>query len=147
MLGDSDMDKLEIEFANYQIDNLATTSSSVARVDKQWDMIGQIKDLTTGGVKYHLLTKVMKGILVIPHSNVACERAFSIVRKNKTVFRPNLSIKTLQSLLIEKLSHSGPCHSRSYNSDLIRRAKQATYRSISSAVKARQTSSSCLVNL
>ena len=45
------------------------------------------------------------------HENSAEERVFSMVRKNKTFFRPNLGLdKTLPSLLTVKLATDEPCH-------------------------------------
>ena len=39
-----------------------------------------------------VLTTVAKLIFVIPHSNAEEEYVFSLVRKNKTCFRPNLDL-------------------------------------------------------
>ena len=39
-------------------------------------------------------------VLVVPHSNASEERVFSMVRNNKTPFRPSLGLDgTLQSIL------------------------------------------------
>ena len=127
-LGELDTDQLEMEFANYQVDPLSSVSSDfeTARIDTKWHLISQIKDPATGEPAYPLLSKVMKGILVIPHSNAACERAFSIVRKNSTEFQPNMSTRTLQSLLTEKMKHQTTCYQRDFKKEFLRKAKQAT---------------------
>ena len=125
---DSD-DKLELEFANYQIETFSAIPDlfEASRIDRQWDTISHLKD-TNGAVKYPLLSKVMKAILVIPHSNAHCERVFSIVRKNKTDFRGSMSRKTLQALLIEKIANAGiKCHQREYSPKILQQAKKATY--------------------
>ncbi|XP_071507007.1 uncharacterized protein [Diadema antillarum] len=142
--GDSDIvDSLESEFAHYQADaSIPTIATEIVRVDEQWHRISQLTDPCTGAKKYPNLSKVMKGILVIPHSNASCERAFSLVRKNHTEFRPNLSVKTLEALLIEKLAHSTPCYQREYSKDIIRRAKKATQLSLSKAAMEKASSSS-----
>ena len=49
-----------------------------------------------------------KLVLVPPHSNAGEERVFSIIRKNKTPFRPNLGID--KTLLTIKLATQEPCH-------------------------------------
>jgi hypothetical protein len=80
----------------------------------------------------------MKGILVIFHSNAYCERIFSQVNKNKTEFRPNMSTKTLGSLLTRKTimsAHSQVCHSMQYTSDELYRAKSATFVSLNQSAQ------------
>ena len=48
-------------------------------------------------------SKIAKVVLFIPHSNAGEERVFSLIRKDKTQFRPNLSLdKTLSSILTVK---------------------------------------------
>ena len=81
-------------------------------------------------LKFTILASVMKGILVIPHSNASCERAFSVVRKNKTEFRPNLGVETLEAILIEKLSQKKCCYQRDYPSSTVKKAKEATYKAL-----------------
>ena len=127
------VDKLEMEFAAYQVDSFSNTPAVLdqsTRVDKKWDIISRIQD-ANGCKKYSLLSTVMKAVLVIPHSNASCERVFSIVRKNKTDFRGSMSVKMLQSLLVEKIANSGiPCHQREYSKELLKKVKQSTYHSL-----------------
>ena len=57
------------------------------------------------------------------------ERAFSIVRKHKTVFRLTLSTRVLNALLTQKISMSAygqVCYKLQYSKDILRKAKQAT---------------------
>ena len=87
-------------------------------------------DPSTGLAEFGRLAKVVKGILVIFHSNADCERIFSLVNKNKTEFRPNLSTKTLGSLITRKVmmsARSQTCHSVYHSNDVLRLAKSATY--------------------
>lgn len=63
-----------------------------------WHLIGQNKDIT-GNYKYTNLMNFMLAILVIFHSNVGCERIFSLVTKNKTKYRPNMNSETLSSFV------------------------------------------------
>ena len=59
------------------------------RIDKKWNVISEMKD-GNGCRRFPLLSRVMKA-LVVHHSNAACERVFSIVRKSKTDFRGSMS--------------------------------------------------------
>lgn len=59
--------------------------------------------------RFSMLVKVAMLVLVIPHAEE--ERVFSMVRKNKTAFRPSLEPKgTLSSILSIKLGHNKPAH-------------------------------------
>lgn len=88
-----------------------------------------------GEFKYKNLVQVMKSILCIPHSNAGCERVFSLVRKNHTDYRGTMGIKTLESLLINKMdiiSSDKPCFMQNFSPELLKKAKSATYVSLNS---------------
>ena len=53
------------------------------RVDILWGYISQMKD-GIGKHRFDILFKVVKLVLVLPHSNASEERVFNIVCKNKT---------------------------------------------------------------
>ena len=56
------------------------------------------------------------------------ERVFSMVRKNKTAFRPKLDPKgTLSSILTVKLAYGAPAHTFEPGKDLLKTAKSATW--------------------
>lgn len=129
-------DQLCLQFSRYQIEDLSNILESVHgendRLDVIWTKIGQIID-TDGTLKYSELAQCMLGILVIPHSNVDSERIFSHVRKNKTDFRPNLSDYTLSALMVHKtymLAEKSVCYKMSSNTELLKKAKSATYKSL-----------------
>ena len=92
------------------------------RIDAAWHL--QMTD--ANGVKtFSMLASIATRILIIFHSNADCVRAFSIVRKNKTEFRPTLSISVLNTLLMQKISMSA--YGQSCNiPGILRKAKQAT---------------------
>ena len=109
-----DMDKLADEFVEFQlledasipegVWNKATVSvdegNDVAyhRMDVLWQYISTMK-LPCRAPRFPMLSKVAMLVLVIPHSNAEEERIFSMVRKNKTAFRPSLDPKgTLSSI-------------------------------------------------
>ena len=78
--------------------------------------------------RFRHLFLVAKLILVIPHSNAEEERVFSLIRKNKTAFRPNLDPKgTLSSIITIKLANTEPAHCYEPTSDVLKSAKSATW--------------------
>lgn len=128
IINNSDKDNLEVEFASYQADKLNEEILNCERMDVAWAKIANLKD-ASGNIKYSVLPPVMLAILVIPHSNAATERIFSVVRKNQTDFRPNMNTKTLGALLVEKtkmFSCSETCYQKQFTEKDLREAKEAT---------------------
>ncbi len=95
------------------------------RMDVLWHYLSLVKG-GDGRLTFPRLSKTAKLVLIIPHSNADEERVFSMVRKNKTPFRPNLSLdKTLPSLLTVKLATEEPCHKFSPPPHVVQRAGKA----------------------
>ena len=81
-----------------------------------------------GTLCFNRLCQIAKLVMVIPHSNAQEERLFSMIRKNKTSFRPSLDPKgTLWSILTVKLSGTGDAHSYEPSQKVLRKAKSATW--------------------
>lgn len=121
-----DREKLEDEFLHFQVDTLPKHVIEAERVDIAWHLLSNVLDPVTGGKKYENLCKVAKCILVIYHSNTDCERLFSIVNKNKTEFRANLSTETLSNMLTRKmmlLSKGTPCYATNHDVKLLKKCK------------------------
>ena len=99
------------------------------RADTLWHELEKQRD-PNGKRKFGLLAPIAKLVLTLPHSNADEERVFSLVRKNKTVFRPNLSLDTtLPSILqckVNGFSHMN-CFNFEPSRDLLQQAKQATW--------------------
>lgn len=98
--------------------------------DRLWHELGKQKDVN-GKKKFGLLSLVAKVVLTLPHSNADEERIFSLVRKNKTMFRPNLSLdKTLPSIIQCKVNFFSDtkCYEFTPSKDLLQKAKQATWK-------------------
>lgn len=92
MLNDNDLEAMGINVDKNELDKL-------------WIQLSKVKNPIDDSYRFQNLFKVAKSILVIPHSNAAEERVFSLVRRNKTSFRPNLNTKeSLGSILITKLA-------------------------------------------
>ena len=100
-----EMDILQEEFVSYQL--LSDTDiphhvweeakvhedeAAYYRIDTLWGLIRQIQTVGSTALNFCRLIQVVKAVLVIPQSNASEERVFSMVRKNKTPFRPSLSL-------------------------------------------------------
>ena len=78
-----------------------------------------------GKHKFDILFKVIKLVLVLPHSNASEKRLFRIVRKNKTKFRASMGFNTLGSILTVKLAN--PSAKKFKPDTLLRSAKSAIW--------------------
>lgn len=115
------------EFNNYRSHD-AISQLQKETIDKTWVAISHVKD-AAGVPLFSHLSKVMLGILIIPHSNSECERIFSCVRKNKTDQRASLSASTLDSLMVVK-SRPGQPSDRKYTKSDLAKLKSAYYTSL-----------------
>lgn len=80
-----------------------------------------------GRPRFAMLGNVAKLVLVLPHSNAEEEMLFSLVRKNKTAFRPNLKLDgTLSSILTVKLGNPTLCHKYEPTKSVLDIAKRST---------------------
>lgn len=96
-------------------------------LDAIWQHLSTMKG-GDGRLLFKRLSQIAKLVLVIPHSNAAEERVFSMVRKNKTPFRPNLGLdKTLPSLLTVKLATDEPCHKYEPPEAAVKKAGKVTW--------------------
>ena len=97
------------------------------RLDVIWHHLSTMK-APDDTLRFNRLCMVAKLVMVIPHSNAQEERVFSMIRKNKTSFRPSLDPKgTLSSILIIKLASTGDAHSYEPSQEVLRKAKSATW--------------------
>lgn len=97
-------------------------------MDIIWGYLSTIKVIGSSELKFGRLCKIAKLVLVIPHSNASEERVFSMVRKNKTPFRPSLGLDgTLSSIITVKLGIEEPCIKYEPSSALLKSAKKATW--------------------
>jgi len=127
-------DKLQEQFATYQVTALSADVCNTFRADEQWHKIGLLKD-ECGYLCFDILAKVMLGILSIPHSNASCERMFSLVNKNKSQSRSSMNDKTLCSLITTKVdaNNTGACYQQKPTDKLLLKAKRATVESLATA--------------
>ena len=84
-----------------------------------------MKDLSDSALRYPLLTKLAKAILIIPHGNADTERLFSHLDLNKTKLRNSLSIDTLNSLLTIQFNVPQKCYEFKATKEIISKCKNA----------------------
>ena len=113
----SNFDDVQAELCAYQREDFPSAIHGLERVDKQWVAVSQVSNVC-GAKKFKLLPQIVCGILAMPHSNATSEKTLSLVRKNGTDFRGNMSVKTLQALLIRK-QQGGICHQQTLSKDLL----------------------------
>ena len=138
------MERLKEEFISYQlleesdvpadvwkqaaiyIDDSATPQ--LCSMDVVWAHLAS-RTNADGSSQFTHLSKVAHLVLTIPHSNAAEERVFSMVRKNKTPFRPNLDPdETLGSIIATKMAlpQDTPAYKFDPPKELLVAAKKAT---------------------
>ena len=75
------------------------------------------------------LSKVALAVLTIPHSNAGEERVCSMIRKNKTEFRPRLdsgtSLDSIMSIKMNCPENLNPCHKFKPSKELLKKCKSA----------------------
>ena len=114
------------EFLEYQAEeSLPHEVTEEKTAEQQWQMLVKQTDYN-GCPRFKNLASVMLGILLIPVSNCACERIFSLVRRNKTDFRGAMGSETLSALMVLKSGHEEPCYSTQLSDGLLRTCKSAT---------------------
>ena len=125
----ADADDIEEEFLLYKVDSdINSDVISLNRAEDAWYAVAKLCD-GNGSTKYKHLPNVMLGLLSIFHSNAECERLFSLVTKNKTKFRPNLCVKTLDALTTHKQKMfvmEKPCYQCTPSDKLVKCAKSTT---------------------
>lgn len=93
------------------------------RMDIIWGYILKMQNVDYT-LRFKQLAKVVESVLVLPHSNAAEERVFSMIRKSKTTFRSSLEIEgTLSSIITVKLATD---QNFVPPPDVLSRAKKAT---------------------
>lgn len=106
----------------------AETSDGRYRADVIWNFIHCMKR-PDGQSQFPRLSKIALLVLTIPHSNASEERVFSLIRKNKTAFRPNLDPnETLGSIVTVKMELQNGSRASKYEfpPTVLSSAKKAT---------------------
>ncbi|KAL8591505.1 hypothetical protein ACOMHN_000520 [Nucella lapillus] len=120
----------EAEFTDYQsweVPSHLMTEEKVA-TEQLWAQITKVKDCNEA-MRFQVLPRVMLGILLLPVSNAACERVFSVARRNRTVFRSSMGKDTTEALLVLK-SKGGACFENTFADNVLTKCKAATKNSL-----------------
>ena len=131
------MDELRQEFHEFQLLEETEIPKSplnekypdmADRIYIVWNRIGEMTSADSTK-RFKRLFPIAKLTLTLPHSNAEEERLFSMVKRNKTAFRPNLDPQeTLRSILTVKLALKGEkVHKMDITNDILTRAKKATW--------------------
>ncbi|KAL8609414.1 hypothetical protein ACOMHN_019903 [Nucella lapillus] len=96
--------------------------------EQLWAQITKVKDCNEA-MRFQVLPRVMLGILLLPVSNAACERVFSVARRNRTVFRSSMGKDTTEALLVLK-SKGGACFENTFADNVLTKCKAATKNSL-----------------
>ena len=124
LMNESDLPDDVRQAATVQLDDDGNAVSF--RMDIIWGYLGNLK--VNDYPRYKTLSKLAKLILVLPHSNAEEERAFSIIRKNKTCFRGNLDInRTLSAIMTIKKNSSTPCFQYQPSNEVVKSSKKVTW--------------------
>lgn len=115
---------LREEFMDYCMSKLPQSfSSSEMSIDSYWHKVGEIKD--DSELKYPILTKLAKSVLIIPHGNADIERLFSHMGLNKTKLRNSLGVETLTALLQLQFNVKEPCYKFKPTKQVLTRCRNA----------------------
>ena len=127
------LDELEKEFMSFQLQEFPEEISTCQRADKQWHLIGNMKNPSMNE-KYPHLSTLMKSVLVVFHSNADCERIFSYVTKTKTQMRASMKTNTLSDLIVQKqfmVAKNTVCYEQKYSKALLQKCKSGLYQKLS----------------
>ena len=98
------------------------------RMDIIWAYLETVK-YANSSLAFQKLADVVFLVLTLLHSKAEEEEVFSLIMKNKTKFRPNLSLDgTLSSVCIItiKLASSTPCSKFELDKEVLESARKAT---------------------
>ena len=109
--------------------------------------MGSILLLVVHKLKFQGLSKIAKLVLILTRSNASEERVFSLIRKNKTTFRPSLGLDgTLSSIFTTKMAIEEPCIKFEPSKALLETAKKATLEYNKAHSSTQHTASSFYIN-
>ena len=118
--------ELEAEVLRFQSFNIPQDIWEM-EIDTAWYKIAQIKNVSDKFM-FANFAKVILYCLTIYHSNACCERKFSVVGKNMNEYRSNMSVATLNHLLLRKTGKCGSCFEQKYSDNFMKSARSATYK-------------------
>lgn len=110
---DMDIQVIDDEYRMYNRDknDLPDYIKSICEVDTYWIEVGKLQNFDQN-FSYKNLSVYVLRLLILPHSNAACERIFSKVNLVKTDIRNRLKTNTISNILLasQKVKDVGGCH-------------------------------------
>ena len=125
VIKDNEKSALQEEYMDFCTLPMPSDVKAIKEVDAYWHAVSQVKDLSDSDLRYPLLTRFVKAILIIPHGNADTERLFSHIGLNKTKHRNSLSIDTLNSLLTIQFNVPQKCYEFKPTKELVSKCKNA----------------------
>lgn len=127
---DQALDELQSQFSVLQVEDIYSIVKADDSIVEKWVKVSCILD-ACGKRKFDRVFSVMQSILTLPHSNAECERVFSLVKKNRTQFRSQLSTKVLENMSLVKCKPSmAKCYEQNFSENFLKQAKHATTQSL-----------------
>ena len=116
---------VEEEFLDYCTnEDVKALCSTACKIDVYWHKVAQLKDLT-GELRFPLLARLAKAVLIVPHGNADVERSFSKLGLNKTKLRNSLGTDTLNALLQLQCNVHDTCYAFKPTPEMISLCKNA----------------------
>ena len=132
-----EVDTLSMEFRDYRsspIHQLPTFDPKEGgAIDHFWAAMAKVHSvMNLEAYRFGVLSHFAQVLLILPHSNAATERLFSMVRKIETEERQRLDSSTVSDLLSIKINNDKPCYSNAHliNDNMLSKAKSATMQSL-----------------
>jgi hypothetical protein len=115
-------DQLEEEFMDFQITPALELPSfgEGTRPDVFWGEVTAMRNRINNTLRFPMLSKFVRAMIIIPNSNADCERIFSMVKKIQTDTWSRLNNSTVCALLTVKVNNTKQCHSLKPSKDLLK---------------------------
>ena len=92
-----------------------------------WNSVSKLEDPVSGDLRYSVLPRLAKALLILPHGNTDTERVFSKMNLIKTKLRNSNGNKSMNALLTLNCNQSVPCYEFNPPLDVIRHVKNAMH--------------------
>ena len=92
-----------------------------------WNSVSKLEDPVSGDLRYSVLPRLAKALLILPHGNADTERVFSKMNLIKTKLRNCIGNKSMNALLTLNCNQSVPCYEFNPPLDVIRHVKNAMH--------------------
>ena len=123
--------KEEIEHLKDEVEDfkLQTFEDVFLRQDPYifWNSVSKLEDPVSGDLRYSVLPRLAKALLILLHGNADTERVFRKINLFKTKLRNCIGNKSMNALLTLNCNESVPCYEFNPHLDVIRHVKNAMH--------------------